>query len=164
MKMQLNTSFFRCLICNSFHVEISTTSWRCQTCNREYQIEQGVPILVRNWEQQERELKQARTVKPNWYVEEQPPEITSPWKHHLKKRRLYVEEKITGYLQTMGKASVATLLDLGCGDGNHIPSLQKYAGLFFASDYNLLRLVRAKVRYPEANIFLADILDYPYIF
>lgn len=159
--MLLNTSFFRCLICEFHEVDISKTTWRCNNCGHEYGVEQGIPILVRDQELHHRELEQARTVNPNWYVGEQAPEVASPWRHHLKKRRLYVESVITNYLEAKGKTSATTLLDLGCGDGNHLQYLQKYAQMVFGSDYNLVRLVRAQAQQPKSTLFLADILDYP---
>jgi 2-polyprenyl-3-methyl-5-hydroxy-6-metoxy-1,4-benzoquinol methylase len=126
-----------------------------------YAIEQGVPILVRDWQRHTQELDQARSIKPGWYLEEQLPEQSSPWRHHLRKRREYVESAIQECLQDNGQLHAATLLDLGCGDGNHLEWLQKYTDTLFGSDYNLLRLVRSSLRHPTASLFLADVLEYP---
>lgn len=153
--------FFRCLHCNSPQAEHSDARVVCRNCGGEYPVEQGIPILVRDWRELEEQLDQARKIRPGWYLEEQPPEQTSPWRHHLRKRREYVEEAIRQYLQGRGKVRARTLLDLGCGDGNHLEYLQKYAEAIYGSDYNLVRLVRSRLRHPTVTLFLADILDYP---
>ena len=64
---------------------------------------------------------------------------------------------------TYGHTRSETLLDLGCGDGNHIEYLSKYTKRYYGSDYNLLRLVRAGSRQVDipVSFFLADITDYP---
>lgn len=56
---------------------------------------------------------------------------------------------------------------MGCGDGNHLSDLAAYADKVYGSDYNSVRLLRAKhnshIRGSTAEhvLFLADILDYP---
>ena len=159
--METGTQFFKCLHCGGARVVPFETHWSCGNCGRSYAAEQGIPILVRDWQRHEEELNLARAVKPGWYVEEQPLELASPWRHHLKKRRLYVEFAITRYLLSKGESRVRTLLDLGCGDGNHLAYLQTYTSILFGSDYNLVRLARSRIRHPDAILFLADILDYP---
>lgn len=156
-----HTGFFRCLFCGSTQVSISPTAWHCAGCDHHYLVTEGIPLLVRDWQQHERDLDRARQVSPEWYLHEQPPEVTSPWRHHLRKRRQYVEAAIQQYLQKKEARHAATLLDLGCGDGNHLAYLQPYTEALFGSDYNLVRLARAQARHPTATLFLADILDYP---
>jgi SAM-dependent methyltransferase len=106
-------------------------------------------------------MGRARSVNPLWYVEEQPPEEASPWRHHIKKRRQYVERVLHRELTARGTAKAAALLDLGCGDGNHPKWLGRHAQVLYGSDYNALRLARARSLVPEARLFLGDILDYP---
>ncbi len=153
--------FFKCLVCNSAHVQVFDTHWQCQTCGCHYPTVQKIPVLVRTWETLEYQLIEAREIKPGWYIYEQLPESKSPWRHHLKKRREYVEKAIKKYLEIYARSHATTLLDLGCGDGNNLQYLQKYAETTFGSDYNLVRLVRASLNYPATKLFLADILDYP---
>jgi ubiquinone/menaquinone biosynthesis C-methylase UbiE len=123
--------------------------------------EQGIPILVRDWQSLQSDLDNARQVKPNWYESVQPPEQSSPWRHHLRKRREYVERAIARRLSSAGIARGRRLLDLGCGDGNNLVWLSKYADAAYGSDYNLVRLARASAQNREATIFAADILRFP---
>jgi SAM-dependent methyltransferase len=74
---------------------------------------------------------------------------------------MYVESAISGYLQARSQSRAAALLNMGCGDGNHLQYLQKYARVVYGSDYNLARLLRAHRRCPQLPLFLADILNYP---
>lgn len=152
---------FQCLICKSNNFAESQICWTCLNCEHAYRVEQSIPILIRDWTFHEQELEHARQINPSWYVQEQLPENISPYRHQLLKRRLYVEATIQDYLRKQQKPQAVTLLDLGCGDGNHLVYLQKYAEAAFGSDYNLVRLVRAKARQPDTHLFLADILDYP---
>ena len=135
--------------------------WTCRQCGVRYTVEHDIPLLVRDWRRHEDELIKARAVKPEWYLQEQPPDQFSPWRHHLKKRRRFVETAISQYLADRNIQRADTLLDLGCGDGNHLEYLTKYADKLFGSDYNLTRLVRARFRHSSARLFLADVLDYP---
>jgi SAM-dependent methyltransferase len=109
----------------------------------------------------EAEMATARTVNPDWYVAEQPPEAVSPWRHHLTKRRRYVESVLSLELGRRGRARADAILDLGCGDGNNLVWLKPFGEQLYGSDYNAVRLVRARKRMPDACLFLADILDYP---
>jgi SAM-dependent methyltransferase len=120
-----------------------------------------VPILVADWTSHNAQLEDARKVKPDWYLEEQFAENESPWRHHLRKRRLYVESALQGHLAERGLDRAERLLDLGCGDGNYLVWLASYADILYGSDYNLVRLARAGARSPNATLFLADIMDYP---
>jgi SAM-dependent methyltransferase len=122
---------------------------------------QKIPVLVRKWETLESQLTEARQIKPGWYINEQLPESKSPWRHHLKKRREYVETSIKKYLATHDRQRAISLLDLGCGDGNNLEYLQKYSDTVLGSDYNIVRLIRGQEKFPDVVLFLADILDYP---
>lgn len=133
----------------------------CGACGEAVRVEQGIPILARDWRALQAEVDAARQVKPNWYQDEQPPEQVSPWRHHLRKRRVYVERAIAAHLRARGLDQVPRLLDLGCGDGNNLVWLSRFARQAYGSDYNLIRLVRSKARNPEATIFAADVLDFP---
>ena len=157
----LERGLFRCPHCLSRNVEVLAKGLRCTACYRSYLVEQGIPILVRNPEELESALESARRRLPDWYLREQHTEETSPWRHHLRRRREYVEALIEQHVRTRGVAPVETLLDLGCGDGNHLMYLHRFAPLVCGSDYNLERLLRARHRFPHLTLFLADILDYP---
>ena len=157
----MQADFFKCLVCGGVNVKLLEKNWVCAQCGKEYPVEQGIPVIVRDWSAHQNELDQARSVKPDWYVAEQPTEQISPWRHHIKKRRIFVENAISAYTRSVGRDRVSTLLDLGCGDGNHLEYLQKYADALYGSDYNFVRLARSGIRNSSAILFLADILDYP---
>lgn len=121
----------------------------------------SIPALVRNPESLETDIEAARQSNPSWYADEQPPESASPWRHHLKKRRLYVECVLKRELASRGRTKASRLLDLGCGDGTNLLWLAPFAERLYGSDYNMLRLARAKARNSGATLFLGDILDFP---
>lgn len=133
----------------------------CANCFAQSPLQNGISVLVADPQAHAADLERARAVNPLWYVDEQPPEAASPWRHHLKKRRLYVQGLIERELERRGADRVPALLDLGCGDGNHLKWLSPYAGTAYGCDYNLVRLARARAQNPDATIFLADILDFP---
>lgn len=160
MKIE-NTDFFLCLNCGANSSAQSASKWECSHCGMTYPVIENIPILVKEWTKHEEEIEKARAVNPNWYLAEQLPEETSPWRHHIKKRRLYIEQVLRNYLRLHDKQKADNLLDLGCGDGNNLHYLQHYTHTIYGSDYNLVRLVRARTRFDSATIFLADILDYP---
>jgi SAM-dependent methyltransferase len=153
--------FFRCVVCKGTRAYPGTTSVRCDDCGKEYEVTLGIPALINDWVLHEAAIDQARRVKPDWYVSEQGQEDRSPWRHHLQKRRVEVESVLRRWLSTSGLQKASTLLDLGCGDGTNLHWLGKYCDKLFASDYNLVRLVRAQARGIKGTLFLADVLDYP---
>jgi SAM-dependent methyltransferase len=134
----------------------------CGACGATYPVADGIPVLVRDWPAFRQEIEEARSVNPAWYETEQPAEEASPWRHHLRKRRLYVTGVIQRHLRKRGIERVDRLLDLGCGDGANLAWLAPFAQEIYGSDYNMVRLTRARHRLPQARLFLADILDYPW--
>jgi SAM-dependent methyltransferase len=154
-------TFARCLACRGGPLAESGGAVECRQCGRRYEVAEGVPLLVRDAGHNEEELSAARAVNPAWYVEEQPPEATSPWRHHLARRRRYVTSALRRELAARGRERAGNLLDLGCGDGNHTAWLAAFADKIYGSDYNIVRLARARGLNGKATFFLADILDYP---
>jgi SAM-dependent methyltransferase len=152
--------FFRCLNCGGGDVAALPDEWTCRGCGSPYRVIDGIPLLVRDWRAHEEELARARESNPDWYVVEQPPEAVSPWRHHLVKRRRYVESVLRRELAARGLTRAPRLLDLGCGDGNNLLWLAPFGEQVYGSDYNLVRLGRARQRCPGATLFLADVLDY----
>jgi len=150
-----------CVHCSANTIEMVPQGLMCMNCGSGFSVVEGIPVLVRNWTEHENAIKDAQAVNPDWYKTEQPAEAISPWRHHLKKRRLYVSRTIESYLKAKGKSRAINLLDLGCGDGTNLSWLASFADHIYGSDYNLLRLTRARHRLPEATFFLADLLDYP---
>lgn len=146
----------RCLACNSADpLDVSEGAAKCRACSTVFPCEHGVPILFRDWQEHATQIGNLRELLPAWYDEVQAVEAESPWRHHLAKRREYVESILT----SQGK--VDRLLDLGCGDGTNLQWLEKHTKQLYASDYNLLRLIRAKTFSYGVTLFAADILDYP---
>jgi SAM-dependent methyltransferase len=159
--MSLDLDFARCPVCRRGSlVSDGRALLQCDSCHRSFGCKDDIPILVPDWERHEAELEQARASLPGWYVEVQAPETVSPYRHHLARRRRYVEAVLARRASETG-GPAGRLLDLGCGDGNHLSWLKTHAARIYGSDYNITRLLRARQRAPEASLFLADILDYP---
>lgn len=154
--------FFRCVACDAAEPPAHDgTVIVCSACAARYPVEAGIPVLVRDWTSLAGEIVRAQEVRPDWYAEEQPIEAESPWRHHVRKRRHYVAGALRRYLRDRGLSRAPRVLDLGCGDGTNLAWLREFADRLYASDYNLLRLARARARDRAAELFLGDLLDYP---
>jgi SAM-dependent methyltransferase len=154
-------NFFRCPACHAGKARAGDAAWECFSCGRAYRVVEGIPLLVSSWETHARRLQELGEARPDWYEEPHTSEETGPCRHHLRKRRLYVERVLRRYLAERGRPRTTTLLDLGCGDGHHSRYLPPFADWYCGSDYNLERLLRARQHYPDSAWFLADILEYP---
>lgn len=154
-------SFSRCIRCQAGPLVAAPDAWHCPSCGVHYSLRDGIAVLVRDATTHEQRLMEARAQNPTWYVAEQPVADASPWRHHLAKRRRYVESALARELKRRGMARAPRLLDLGCGDGTNLAWLERFTDTIYGSDYNLLRLDRARLRCPKATLFLADLLDYP---
>lgn len=159
----MDATLFRCPICHAAPLQVMLDALTCDTCGKRFPQENGVPLLVANLAAHEEAMAEARAVNPEWYRAEQPPEAVSPWRHHLRKRRLYVSSVLRRELAKRGLTHAPHLLDLGCGDGVNLLWLHDFAQNIYGSDYNLVRLARARARSSGATLFLADILEYPVI-
>lgn len=151
---------FRCPACHG-GLRSGARFSQCVRCGGRYMTLGGIPLLVRNQAEHLAAIESARVVNPGWYEREQPPEVASPWRHHLRRRRLYVTSVIKREMARRGLDKSCRLLDLGCGDGNNLAWLGEFSDNLYGSDYNLLRLVRAQKKVSARQIFLANILDYP---
>src|SRR3546814_17824586 len=87
----------------------------CLSCGADYPRADGVGILVADPSAHEADLARAREVNPGWYLEEQPVEAVSPWRHHLRKRRLYVQAVLRREMALRGRETADTLLTLELG-------------------------------------------------
>ena len=142
-------------------LELSNRSLYCKKCHHLFPIQNEITLLVENFMAHEEGLAKARANNPDWYLNQQLPESENPWRHHLKKRRIYITNVLRNELEKRRIKKAARLLDLGCGDGSNLSWLQEFATDIYGSDYNLIRLNRAKTSIPRANFFLADINKYP---
>lgn len=157
----MDASVFVCPACRDPFLEFDPTHAVCTACAKNFPISGGIPLLVVDPQTHERDMAETVARNPAWYSAKQPREEDSPWRHHMRKRREYVSGVLKRELSARKKDRAQRLLDLGCGDGTHLQWLKDFAVEIFGSDYNLLRLSRAKTFLPEANLFLADILNYP---
>jgi 2-polyprenyl-3-methyl-5-hydroxy-6-metoxy-1,4-benzoquinol methylase len=96
--------------------------------------------------------------RANWYQEEQGLVWTGPYRHHVRKRLDYMRDALDRFAPAPG---FVCGLDLGCGDGEHLAWLATHVDRLYASDYNLLRLQRAREKAGTTAVVMADITDYP---
>ena len=154
--------FFRCPCCGTTDTPATAPKTvTCAGCGHVFARWEGLPLLVPDWQHHEAQLAQARQVNPAWYLEEQLPEQESPWRHHLRLRRRYVQRAIRRHLRGLGLDRAPRLLDLGCGDGSNLGWLAELARDAYGCDYNLVRLARCKARHPRVGLFLGDLLALP---
>jgi SAM-dependent methyltransferase len=152
----------RCPVCEAAQLSLQDeASLCCGACSSRFPVVDGIPVLLRDPQAHNAELESARGVNPLWYEAVQPAEQASPWRHHIKKRRLYLERVLKREFAARAWSRAPAVLDLGCGDGNHLPWLRNFAQTLHGSDYNIVRLARARKLAPDATLFLADILVYP---
>jgi SAM-dependent methyltransferase len=154
-------SLFRCPACAAGGLVEDDAVLVCLACSSRFPAPGGIPMLVKDPAAHDAAIREAQAVNPEWYLAEQPPEEASPWRHHLRKRRNYVEQALRRELHRRGWKKAERLLDLGCGDGNNLRWLAPFADRLYGSDYNLARLARAQARSTGATLFLADLLNYP---
>lgn len=154
-------SLFRCPVCGVGGLAERYVAVVCNACGAHFPEVGGILLLVKNPTEHDAAIREAQAVNPEWYLAEQPPEEVSPWRHHLRKRRRYVEQVLRRELIKGGRQKAERVLDLGCGDGNNLRWLAPFAERLYGSDYNLVRLARAQARATGATLFLADLLNYP---
>ncbi len=119
---------------------------------------EGVPLLIRDYEQIQSHINQAKVEgREEWYEASQEDIWQGPYRHHLLKRKRYVESVLTKYAD---EKTIYSLLDLGCGDGANFAWLKPYTQNLYGSDYNITRLLRARNRNVAEDVVLADVTDY----
>jgi len=132
----------------------------CRHCGFRVEESEGIPLLVKDRSMIDAAIAAAKVAgRAAWYEASQAMQWQGPFRHHLRKRRAYVD----GILSAFVSAAVRPLtgLDLGCGDGAHLEWLRGYVGELYASDYNLLRLPRARSLNQARCVFMADVTSYP---
>jgi len=153
-------SIFRCPRCKKpVDVKRELQEANCAACGFATPIADGIPTLVADHEETRRQIEQmADSRKGAWFSEPQASQFEGPYRHHVAKRRKYVESWLAR--KTAG-GPAETALDLGCGDGSNFFWLSKYAHTLYGSDYNLMRLRRASEKNIAELVFMADATDYP---
>lgn len=142
------------------HVDRNETEVICESCGKTLILADGALILVRDAAKLSAEIEKARgTAKGHWYAEQQSVQWSGPYRHHMRKRRAYVDKVVREFTADAGPDLWG--LDAGCGDGGHLSWLNQYVSHLWASDYNPIRLVRAAQNLTSGSAFLADLRDYP---
>jgi SAM-dependent methyltransferase len=119
-----------------------------------------IPVLLRDAPAIEAAIAAAREAgREAWYEAPQADQFTGPYRHHMAKRRVYLDAALRRHPPRGGDGPVVAL-DLGCGDGEHLAWLGCWADEVSGSDYNGLRLGRARRRAPDANLLLADVTNH----
>lgn len=145
----------RCLVCHR-----ALDDLRCASCGYEATVEDGIPVLLRDPDEIARLIAKARSAgRGAWFEDPHASQWEGPYRHHLAKRRRYLDDTMARHAPS--RDSPVRALDLGCGDGEHLEWLQGWADQIVGSDYNLVRLRRAAERAPAAELMLADVTNHP---
>ena len=133
----------------------------CSCCGAPVACSDGIPILLKDRALTAHKIEEAKKLgRAEWYEAEQLGQWEGPYRHHLLKRQQYVEQILTRFRREHAGRRIVGL-DLGCGDGGNLAWVARQFSETYASDYNLLRLQRARRAYPGARFFMADVTDYP---
>lgn len=136
----------------------AATGGSCPSCGHIVEVVEGIPLLHRNPDTILSRVEAAKASdQGSWYEAPHLDTSQGPYRHHLKKRRTYVEKVLADYSARCGKSLAG--LDLGCGDGTNLPLLARGVQHLYACDFNIDRLHRAKARDSAKLVFLTDIAD-----
>jgi ubiquinone/menaquinone biosynthesis C-methylase UbiE/uncharacterized protein YbaR (Trm112 family) len=157
-----NCTVWHCPVCHDTLISTPENSLLCSACHRFFPILDGIPVFVEHPEKHLDELTKAIETNPAWYQSSQIAWYDhGPCRHHLARRRRYVESALAKRLGKNGQ--VNRLLDLGCGDGANTRWLKHYAEQIDACDYSLLRLRRCQELVgASVNFSLADVHQLPW--
>lgn len=148
----------RCPVC---HAPLPALP-RCAACGFTAGEFDGIPVLLSDPAAVEAAIASAREAgREAWYEAPQADQWTGPHRHHVAKRRAYLDDALARHLPARRDDGPRVALDLGCGDGEHLEWLARWADRVAGSDYNALRLARAARRAPEAQLMLADVTNHP---
>jgi SAM-dependent methyltransferase len=132
----------------------------CQGCGFSVEYVDGIPLLVKDRAAVDATIEAAKSAqRAAWYEAPQSSQWTGPFRHHLRKRRAYVDDLLSDYVRVAARP--LTGLDIGCGDGTHLEWLHGYVAELYGSDYNIARLIRAQTFNQARCVFMADITNYP---
>ena len=146
---------FVCPNCREPLQRLPSVTTSCRSCSTPLRVESGVPILVCSPESLQAAVAASAAGRESWYASPHEAQLTGPYRHHLRKRRAFVESVIQGL-----DSSPAVIVDAGCGDGVNLRWLAPFAAHSYGTDYNIERLVRAS-RAAADGVALADLSDWP---
>ena len=134
----------------------------CAGCDKVYPVQDGIPIFVSDAQEHLTRMEAAIHDNPSWYESSQIVwHDKGPCRHHLGRRRVFVESVLRDWFPDGGKAP--RLLDLGCGDGANMRWLANFTKELHGCDYNLLRLRRCGgLMKGRAALCLANVHHLPY--
>jgi ubiquinone/menaquinone biosynthesis C-methylase UbiE/uncharacterized protein YbaR (Trm112 family) len=154
-------TIFRCPACQTpLNVRTDAEQFSCDACGFDVPIVEGIPLLVKDRAAVAQSIDEARqNGRAQWYEDSQTDQWQGPYRHHLKKRKDYVENVLKQCAPQTNGAPMG--LDLGCGDGMHLSWLSQHIPTLYACDYNLRRLTRAAAVPGTKQLFMADVTDLP---
>jgi SAM-dependent methyltransferase len=153
---------FRCPACHAVLDEAKLNgASSCPQCQLTIESVDGIPLLVSDRHLLEQTIADAkRRGLDAWYTQPQLGQWEGPYRHHIEKRRQWLEGVLTNRIGNFISQPVVGL-DLGCGDGSNLRWLHTHFSLLYGSDYNVLRLLRAAKLGFNVRLFMADICNYP---
>ena len=138
----------------------------CTSCNKIYPFIEGtkIPIFIEDVPGHINFMEGQVKKNPQWFDKNQLPQIQGPYKVHLERRRTYLDEVLTGFVQEKGGRQDLNFLDLGCGDGLNLQWIKKLSLRLkmYATDYNHVRLERVAAQNPGIEYCLSIAQDLPY--
>lgn len=151
--------------CPSCHAPLSfAKDWKssqCPRCEQSYPIKDSIFVLVRDLGALQQKLEGVTEKRKGWYTSEQIRNFENgPYRHHLRKRVLYLKDFARRHKLEKGKR----ILDAGCGDGINLKHyLSCSTNTIFGMDFNFLRLQRASANAKnQAILILGDLLNPPF--
>ncbi len=153
---------FRCPACHAaLEYPEPAGAPSCPQCHFAIEFVDGIPLLVSDRHLLEETIADAkRQGLDAWYTQPQLGQWEGPYRHHIKKRRQWLEEVLATRMRGSGSRPV-NALDLGCGDGSNLTWLHERFSNLYGSDYNVVRLQRAAKLGFNVRLFMADICNYP---
>lgn len=142
-------TILQCWTCGSAVVK-TKGKYFCKNCKADYPVIKGVISAAKN-----DEVEKLQKAKPNWYIVSQK-KVRDIYRHQHVKRKKLLENTLKSILGV--RQGKLVFLDIGCGDGINLKEVSAFDKRFdvYGSDYNSLRLLRAKKNAPKATLILAD--------
>ena len=155
--------FILCPICKQSLMK-KEENYVCSSCSKPFPIKENIPMLVPDIEKHLQFINKQIKEKEKWYNSDQIHSYDKgPYRFHLRKRIEYVKNVLREYVKSDRSKKN---LDLGCGDGANLRWLANFSNNLCGTDYNFLRLLRAKKNMTKEGIqvkfFLTEIMSLPF--